>query len=177
MRGSSKMHLNRLWRGIGQLEKGKGALNKAQARKVVALVRPWSNKPTMSDNEATNLTVQLSNVLTVAQKNQLKSMAEQRRSRMGDGNRRPGGPRANWPRGEGQGGDRRNGEGRGGPRGGGFDPQRMRQMMGFFRTMNPFYAPTGYKEYKSMPERMQKGMLRRYQTSRAILVGLSKKAG
>lgn len=49
--------------------------------------------------------------------------------------------------------------------------------MKMMATMNPFYAPTGYSTFKSLPARMQTNLMHRYQETRATLVVLSRKAG
>ena len=49
-------------------------------------------------------------------------------------------------------------------------------MRKFMSSFNPFYAPTGYAEWKDMPERMQKGLDRRYKAGRATLEALSRKS-
>jgi hypothetical protein len=189
MRNSPKSRLGGLWRNLGELQKSKAALNKDQAKRVVALVRPWGSRPKMTDAEAQNLHKQISDVLTAGQKDEMKKMAMARREAMrGEW----GGPRgrdgrgAGGPRG-GPGGGRPGGPGGpggwGGPRGGreGMDPQRMQQQMqkmqGFMKTMNPFYPPTNYKEVKEMPERMQQRMTRRYGETRAVLTTLVQRAG
>lgn len=171
-RNSPKMRLGGLWRGIGEIEKSNTPLTKAQAKKVVALVRPWGSRPKMTDGQAKSLYMGLNNVLTAQQKNQLDKMAAMRR-------RTERGDRGDGPRGGGPGGP--GGRGPGGPGGpGGFDPQRMRQtmqkMQGFMKTMNPFYPPSKYSEIKSLPERMRQGMSRRFQSSRNTLTALARKA-
>jgi len=168
-RRSAKMQLGRLWHGFGELEKGKTPLNKKQARKAVDLIKPWTKKSTMSENEATNLVAKLRDILTADQKKALKDARGGGRGEGGRGEGRGGGGERRG------GGDRPRGEGRGG--GEGFDRKKMEKTMTFFKTVNPFYAPSSYKEYKELPEQMQKGMTRRYESSKAILAGLSKKAG
>jgi hypothetical protein len=192
MRNNPKARLSGLWRNLGELQKSKAALNKDQAKKVVALVRPWSSRPKMSDAEAQSLHTQISAVLTANQKQEMKKMAMARRAAMqGDGDkprggdgRGAGGPRGGfWGGPDGPGGV---GPGAGGPRGDGrrggresMDPQRMQQMQkmqGFMKTVNPFYPPTNYKEVKELPERMQQRFTRRYGATRAVLVTLVQRA-
>ncbi len=195
MRNSPKARLGGLWRNLGELQKSKAALSKDQSRKVVALVRPWSSRPKMTDAEAQSLHTKISAVLTASQKQEMKKMAMARRNAMrggADGPRRsgPGGP-GGWggpsgPRGGGSGGwGGPRGGGPGGPgglRGGreGWDPQRMQQMrekmQGLMKTMNPFYPPTNYQEVKELPLRMQQRFTRRYDATRAVLTSLVQKA-
>jgi len=49
-------------------------------------------------------------------------------------------------------------------------------MRALMERLNPFYSPTGYKEFQTMPMRMRQGVVRRYQESRATLIALSRKA-
>jgi hypothetical protein len=205
-RNSAKFQLNRLWHGIGELEDGQNKLSKLQAKKIVDAVRPWTTKPKMTEVEAKKLDLQLRNVLTVAQKNEVAKAGPGGRGGFGgpgmggpgggrgDSRRGPGGRdgEGRGPRGEGRrggegprdGGPRDGGPRDGGPRGGGrpggggrdFDPKQMQAMRTFRETMNPFYAPTGYKEWKTMPDRMQEGMTRRYKTARETLEALSRKS-
>ncbi len=98
------MQLERLWRGIGRLERGENSLSKAQSQRVVSLVLPWSNQPQMSRDEAQTLRQKLENVLTATQKNEVR-------------NARPSPPRRGRTSGENRGGDFD-----GPPRGGG--PER-----------------------------------------------------
>lgn len=166
MRNSPKGRLSGLWRNLGELEKSRVPLSKAQAKRVVSMVRPWSNKPKMTDTQAKSLYMSMNAVLTSQQKNEMDKMgAMRRRTARGD---REGG----------QGGRRG-----GGPGGGGFDPARMQEMRaqmqkltGFYKTMNPFYPPSKYSELKNMPDRMKDGMNRRYQGTRTMLTALARKA-
>jgi hypothetical protein len=192
MRNSPKARLSGLWRNLGELQKSKAALSKDQAKKVVALVRPWSSRPKMTDAEAQSLQTKISAVLTTGQKDEMKKMATARRDstrggpggwggRGSGGPGGPGGPRGGAPGGWGgpRGGSP---DGSGGPRGGreGIDPQRMQQMrekmQGLMKTMNPFYPPTNYKEIKELPPRMQQRFTRRYDATRAVLTSLVQKA-
>jgi hypothetical protein len=194
MRNSPKARLSGLWRNLGELQKSNAALSKDQARKVVALVRPWSSRPKMTDAEAQRLHTSISAVLTAGQKDEMKKMAAARRDSMRGGpggprgrdGRGPGGPGGGGPRGGGPGGwggPRGGGPGGpGGPRGGreGMDPQRMQQMrekmQGLMKTMNPFYPPTNYQEVKELPPRAQQRFTRRYDATRAVLTSLVQKA-
>ena len=168
-RNSPKRRLSGLWRNIGELEKSRSPLTKAQAKRVVGLVRPWTTKPKMTDDQAKALFMSMNSVLTTQQKNELDKMgAMRRRTERGDREGGPGGQRG----------------GPGGAGGGGFDPARMQQMraqmqklQGFMKTMNPFYPPTKYSELKSLPDRMKDGWTRRYKTTQTMLTALSRKAG
>ena len=165
MRNNPKTRLGGLMRNIGNLEKERKApLSKDQARKVVAAVRPWQSKPKMSEAEAKSLYMKLNAVLTTKQKNELDKMAAQNRRFGGGGGRRGGG----W--GGGAGGNRPNAAQMQQMR------QRMQKMQGFFKTYNPFYPPTKYKEVSGLPDRMQQGFKRRYATQQALLSQLAKKA-
>ena len=160
MRRSPKFRLTGLVRGIGELEKGKAPLTRAQAKQVVTLLTPWQKKPTMTEDEGKALYMKMNAVLTTKHKNELDKVAAlRRRTARGDG----GGP--------------------GGPGGGPPDTQQMQQMRqqmqkmrGFMQTYNPFYPPTSYKELKSLPERMRTGFTRRYQTQKDLLARLARKA-
>jgi hypothetical protein len=176
-RNDPKFRLSGLMRGIGELEKGKkAALTKDQAKKVVAAVKPWQSKPKMSESEAKSLYMKLNAVLTTRQKNELDKMSAQNR-RFGGGGDRGG---------SGGGSRMGGGPGGGGPGGPGGSPpsaaqmqqmrQRMQKLQGFFKTYNPFYPPTKYKELSNMPDRMQQGQKRRYQEQQALIAQLAKKA-
>lgn len=188
MRGmGGKRNVSRLWRGIGRLEKSSTPLSKAQAKRVVAVVLPLSKRSQMSNAEADKVEAQLIAILTPAQKNTL----QKGRGRRGGGDR-PGGPGGRdgrgpgGPEGRGDGpdGGRRGGRGGGnvggvggpGRPGGGMSGPRMQQMRAFMENFNPFYAPTGYSQWKQLPERMQERMTDRYKDDRAILEALSKKS-
>ena len=162
-----KMRLGGLIRGIGELEKAKKApLTKDQAKKIVTAINPWKARPKMTEDEAKALFIKVNGTLTTKQKNELDKMAALRRRLRGNGE---GGGR---PGGGGPGGA-------GGPGGGNFNPQQMRQarerMRGFFKTYNPFYPPTKYAEFKTVPERMQDRQKRSYQATLTLLGQLSKK--
>ena len=87
----------------------------------------------------------------------------------GFGGRGPGGPGGGGPGGGGFGG-----RGPGGP--GDADREKIEKLRPLFETLNPFYAPTGYIEWKDMPERMQQMMARHYKESRATLEALSRQS-
>jgi hypothetical protein len=190
MRG--KRELTRLWRGIDRLEHSSTPLSKGQAKKVVAVVVPWSKRPQMTEDDSKKVEAQLTAILTSDQKNALEQGRGGRdgfggprgprpegRDRGGDGpdggpDGRPGGRRGGGQGGFGGGRDQ---GGPGGGRGqGGMDPQKMQQMRSFMEKFNPFYAPTGYSQWKSLPERIQERMADRYKDDRAILEALSKKS-
>jgi len=166
------MQLGRLLRNIGELEKAnKKPLTKDQAKKVLAAVKPWEKKTKMTDDEAKTLYKQINGVLTTAQKNELDKMAAQNR-RMGGG----GG-------GGGFGGGAGGGAGAGGGGGGQPTPQQIQQfqemrkkMEGFFKTYNPFYPPTSYKEFKDFPPQMQERMTKSYEARKELIARLEKKA-
>jgi len=165
---SMKGRLSGVIRGIGELEKSnKASLNKDQARKVLSFVRPWQGKPHMNDDEAKGLYMKINGVLNTKQKNELDRAAAQNRRLMGGGG--------------GFGGGGRQGGGPGGP--GGGNPadfqkfrQQMQQMQGFFKTYNPFYPPTSYKEFKQMPDRMKDRFTKGYQARVALLAKLAQVA-
>jgi uncharacterized membrane protein YgcG len=174
-RNDPKFRLSGLMRGIGELERGKkAALNKAQAKRIVAAVRPWQNKPRMAESEAKSLYMKMNAVLTTRQKNELDKMAAQNRRFGGGENGRAGGA------GAGGAGGGRMGGGFSSPGGGAPSAAQMQQMrqrmQSFFKTYNPFYPPGKYKELNGMPDRMQGGFKRRYQEQQALLSQLAKKA-
>lgn len=99
--------------GLGELEKDpKTQLTKEQARKILAVIKKWRNKPTMTDDQAKQVMKEMTGSLTDAQ---LKKMATAPRFGQGGrgfgGGARPGG-------GGGFGGG-------GGGRPGGFDPSKF----------------------------------------------------
>lgn len=69
--GKEKGELRRLWRGIDRLEESSSPLSKAQSKRVVALVLPWSKRPQMTEAEAGKLNQSLLAVLIRAQRNTL----------------------------------------------------------------------------------------------------------
>lgn len=172
MNRSPKGRLSSLLRGIEELEKGKTkALNKAQAKTVVSVVAAWKGKPKMSDAEAKMVYGKLNGALTTTQKNELDKIAA--KNRRGFGGDRGGG------RGGGFGGPGGGAGGQGGPP----NPQqmaemraRMKRMEGFFKTYNPFYPPTKYAEFKSMPDRMRDRFAKGYQARMAFVAKLAAKA-
>lgn len=174
-RNNGKMRLSQVWRGIRRLERSATPLSKDQARKVVALVRPWGNRPTMNEAQATALATRISAVLSARQKSELaKARRMNRRERGG----RPRGERGDRARREGGDGMRRERR-RGGSGGQQMGQMRasMQKMRGIAQTMNPFYPPSKYREIQSLPPRMREGLNRYYQSSHEILVALVRKAG
>jgi len=175
MRNSAKSRLSRVMRGIGALEQGKKmALNKAQAKQVVAIITPWQRKPHMSEAEAKTVYMKINKVLTTKQKNELDKIAAKNRRFGGERNSGNG----DRPRGGGGWG------GMGGIGGGGApDAAQMKQMRarmaamrGFTQTMNPFYPPSKYAELQKAPERMREGMTRRYASQQKMIAQLRAKA-
>ena len=192
----AKGELNRVWHDIADLEGSKLALSQSQSAKVVALVLPVSKQKTLSDTSAKTLATKIEAVLTSAQRAQLDKNRPPRGPR---GERPPGGPMdgppprdENGPRNFGtpprdEDGPRNfgppprdeDGPRDFGPRGDG--PPRMNRedfekVRPFMDALNPFYAPTGYAGFKSLPADFQKDVARRYGERRALLETLSKRA-
>ena len=161
-RENNKRQLQTLWNGVWRIEGSMAPLSGAQAKRLVAAVRPWSSKNSMTEAQAKSLVSTLNGVLTSTQRSVVGDLNEG----PGGGGRGMGGPRGDGPPPDGMGGPR----GDGPP---GMDAGAMQMMA----TMNPFYAPTGYSTFKSLPQRMQTQWLHRYQESRATLIALSRKAG
>ena len=167
-RDNSKRQLQMLWNGVWRIEGSMAPLSASQAKRLVAAVRPWSSKSSMTEAQAKSLVSTLNGVLTSTQ-----------RSVVGDLNSDgPGGRDMGGPPPDGMGGPPPDGNGPppGGGRGDG-PPGMNTAAMKMMATMNPFYAPTGYSTFKSLPQRMQTQLLHRYQESRATLIALSRKAG
>jgi hypothetical protein len=121
-------------------------LNKDQAKKISAAVKPWANKPVMTDDQALALNKQITGVFSTAQ---LKKFATMQGQRGGFGGGRPGGGGGfGGPGGGGGGGPRPGGPG-GGPGGGRFDPSKMPDPKDY-NPMNPATYPAG-----QMNERMK----------------------
>lgn len=171
-RASAKRQLGGLWRGVQRMER-EAPLSKAQAARIVNLVRPWSTRPQMSESAATQLQTQLAAVLTPAQRELLE------RPRRGGGEGGPRGEgRKRGARGEmGQGEGPRGERGpRGGREGAGVDPAQRQALRGFMENLNPFYAPTGYSQWKTLPQPVQERLSRRYNQGRTTFEALSRKA-
>ncbi len=192
-RDDARFRLGGLWRGIGALENSETPLSKAQAAQIVALMRPWNNRAQMSEADAQKLDGQLRALLTQSQKTALENRRFAARPERGprergfEGRRFERGPRGDGPRGDGprdggrrDGGPpergRRDGGPRGEGRGAGFDPQKMETMRAQLANLNPFYAPTGLKEWKTLPPPVQQRLVDRYKDSRGILEALSRKS-
>src|SRR6476661_3752034 len=131
----------------------------------------------MSDDEAKALHAKLTNFLTAAQKAELAKMGPggMRGGRDGDpggrdGMRGPGGREG----------------GRDGMRGGmgGFRAppsekqmqelrQRFEKMRTFMTSFNPLYPVSSYKEFKSLPERMQERFADHYQDQQNLISQLA----
>ena len=179
MSRSPKGRLSGLLRGLEDLEKGKTkALTKAQAKTIVGVVNAWKGKPKMSDSEAKTVYGKLNGTLTSTQKNELDKIAAKNRRGFG-GDRGSGGAGG---RGGGFGGPGGGGPGGAGAGGGNGapNPQQMaamrKRMEGFFKTYNPFYPPTKYAEFKSMPDRMQVRFSKGYQARMSLVSKLAAKA-
>jgi hypothetical protein len=163
MRNNPKMRLGRLVMGIGILERNKtNALTASQAKKVVAAISPWRSKASMSEEQAKGVYIKVNSVLSTKQKNELDKEAAKNRRHDGAGDR-PGG----WGGGNGQ---RPSEEQIKEMR------KRMEKMKGFFKTYNPFYPPTKYKQFNELPDRMQSGYKRRFAAQSALISQLAKKA-
>jgi hypothetical protein len=187
MRRGAKMRLPRQIESMSEL-KGAQQLSKAQAKRLVLLVRPWQSRPSMTETQAQSLSKQIAAVLTPAQKAELQKMRRDRGGRGGWGGReggREGGPRGEAQPGGGRPGGGRPGGGRpgggrpGGPGGGrprGNMRETMQKMEGFFQTFNPFYAPSKYSQLRLVPERMRKGWTRRHQEFTQTMASLSRRA-
>jgi hypothetical protein len=163
-----KRRLTRLLQNIEELEKAKKApLTKPQAKTIVTVLSPWKAKTKMSDDEAKAIYGKVNGALTTKQKNEIDKIAALARRTGGGGN---------WGGGGGQGGQ---GGGQGGPPDAARMAemrQRMQKMQGFMKTYNPFYPPTKYAEFKSIPERMQERMTKSYQARISLLSKLAAKA-
>lgn len=122
-----KMQMRQQIRAINEINRNPAtALQPAQARQLLAILRPWTAKPKMTEEDAKGIMRSVKKVMTARQ---LTAMGNVKPQRMGGG-RRPGGP------GGGPGGfsGRPPGGGPGGPRAGGgpggrrFDPSRMKDV-------------------------------------------------
>jgi hypothetical protein len=184
-----------LWGGISELRTGSSALSNTQAKRIMDLLRPWLNRHKMSGDEASRLDAQLRAVLTGAQESQLEAGQPRfgrgfqrgdgaREGRSFDGPGRNGGlgrdsgrEARGGPSGRGKGrGENGGGFGRDGRSAGGGDPQKREQMRAFFENYNPFYSPTGYVEWKTLPAPMQERIMRNYKAGRATLEALSRQS-
>ncbi len=149
-----KGRLDHAWHEAERLERGPNELSKAQARQLVSLVKPWAVRPTMSDMQAGQLAQKVEAVTGVSP------------------NRRP-------PREEGHEGPPRGDEWGGRPpRDGDGPPPRHRPHTHTPppADYNPFYAPTGRADWKTLPSGMQQFLARRYRENRLVLEKLSHRA-
>jgi hypothetical protein len=180
-RASAKRQLSGMWRGVERLER-EAPLSKEQAARIVNLVRPWSTRPQMSESAAAQLQTQLAAVLTPAQREMFERPRREGRGGEGGprGEGRKRGPRGEMGQGEGPRRERRprgeRGEMGGGREGAGMDREQRQALRGFMQNLNPFYAPTGYSEWKTLPQPMQERLSRRYNQGRTTLEALSRKA-
>ncbi len=189
--GGAKGHLEGTWRGIKHLQSDEKSLSKAQAAKLVSLVKPWTSNAAMSDADAQQLAQSLEAVLTTAQKSKLGPPGRGRGGPGPDGGPPPGGGDFGPPPPRDGGDDRppppRDGDfgppdgggppGEGGPEGGGPPPdgsggRGRRPPMP--QSFNPFYAPTGRSDWKKLPASTQKFLARHYNENRAVLESLSR---
>ena len=199
-RGGPKGHLDGLWHDVEHLQNGQGALSKTQSQKIVALVKPWTGRASMSELDAQRLVGSIEAVLTSAQKSRVGPPGRGGPPRDGGGGRGGFGP----PHGGGGRGGRggfgpppprddggdfgppppRDGNDDFGPppppdgvgpgRGSGPNGQRGGGRNPFPASYNPFYAPTGRPDWKQLPTSTQQLMARRYREIRAVLENLSR---
>lgn len=135
----NRMQVGQTIRALAELNKDpKTALTKDQAKKVLAVINSWKSKPSMTEDQAKQVSKELTTPLA-SNLSQLKALtvAMQSRGRMGGmGGGRPGG-------GGGMGGGRPGG---GGPPGGGgaFDPKAMARRIedSLKKPYNPMNAAT-----------------------------------
>ena len=168
----AKGELMRVWHDIAELEGSKNALSKTQSAKVVALVLPVTKKATLSDADAKTLAGKVEAVLTSAQKTAFeKDRPRSDRPRGARGERPPG----DRPPGDG-GGRGPGGRGPGGPEGPRPSREDFEKVRPFMDALNPFYAPTGYASFKSLPADFQQDVIKRYKERRALLETLSRRA-
>ena len=174
--GGPKGMLDGLWHGVERMQNGPDALalSKAQASRIVALVKPWTMRASMSDADAQKLAEGVEAVLTSEQKSRVGPPGRGGPRRGGRGGFGPPPPRD---------GDDDFGppppppDGEFGPplgRGGGPNGQRRGGRSPFPATYNPFYAPTGREDWKQLPNSTQQLMARRYREIRAVLENLSR---
>jgi hypothetical protein len=139
--------LNQTMHAITEMDKDPTTqLNKDQAKKISAAIKPWGSKPVMSDDQALALNKQITGALSLTQIKKMATMQANRRSSFGGGG--------------GGGGGRPGGGGPGGPGGGGpggsggmrFDPSKMPDPKDY-NPLNPSTYPTG-----RMGDRMKQGM-------------------
>ena len=117
--------LTRTVRGVEEVDKDPATkITKDEAKKMLAVIKPWMSKPVMKDADALTVNTQLNKILTLPQIKKMASMMAPQGGRgggQGGGGGRPGGGGGGF--GGGQGGP--GGGGRPGGGGGGFDPSKM----------------------------------------------------
>ncbi|HEX8464259.1 MAG TPA: hypothetical protein VF627_06525 [Abditibacterium sp.] len=170
-RPSATRRLQRLWHDLDHLQEAGQPISKAQAGKIVALVRPWTTKPTLGETNAQKLHDQIEAVLTTAQREEVGGPP-----RFGP----PGfGPQGRGPGDDGPGGGRRRRRPDFEPGGAGFGPPTEAQRTtgrAFIEALNPFYPPTGYSSWQKLPAPLQQDVARHYRENRATLEALSRQA-
>jgi hypothetical protein len=128
----------------------KTALTKAQAKSILAIVTPWKTKPVMTDDQAKQVSAQISKLFTMAQIKGFAQMQKDMAARFGGGGGRPGGGGGmggGRPGGGAPGGGGRPGGGAPGGGGGmgGFDPKKMlADMKKPMNPLNPSSIPAGF---------------------------------
>ncbi len=134
--------LSQTLRAITEMDKDPTAqLNKDQAKKIMSAVKPWSNKPVMTDNQALALNKQITGVFSTTQLKKFATMQQQRGGGFGGGRPGGGGGGFGGPGGGGGGGPRPGGGGGGGGR---FDPSKMPDPKDY-NPLNPASYPTGQR--------------------------------
>ena len=160
-RGGPKGRLDRDWHEVERLERGPDELSKAQAQSLVALVKPWSVRPTMSDTQAHELSQSIEGVLGKGQ----GVDAHPPRDDFGPPPPREGGRPP------------REGDGFGPPPShDGGHPHQHGERTPPPPPFNPFYAPTGRADWQTLPSPMQQLLSRRYHENRVTLERLSRRA-
>jgi hypothetical protein len=108
--------LTRMLRGLNDLEKDSStALQPAQAKSILAVLKPWQTKPKMTQDDAKGVMRGVKKVLTAKQLNALSRVQDRG---FGGGRGGPGGGPGGGPPGGGVGGPPGGGPGGGGPPGG-----------------------------------------------------------
>ena len=168
----SKGRLDGTWHEVERLERGPNELSKAQAAQLVALVKPWSGRPTMSDAQAQKLAVDIEAIVGIGP-NSRPPRDENGPPPPPPGEDGPDGPPPRDHNGppSGDGGDGPPPPPRDGGRGSGRGPHTPPPA-----DTNPFYAPTGRADWKTLPTEMQHFLARRYRENRLVLERLSRRA-
>jgi hypothetical protein len=126
-----KMQMRQQIRAINEINRNPAtALTSAQAKQLLTVLKPWTAKPKMTEEDAKGIMRSVKKVMTARQ---LTAMGNVKPGRMGGGRPGggPGGPGggpggfSGRPAGGGPGGGPRAG---GGPGGRGFDPSRMKDV-------------------------------------------------